>query len=112
MMEYYRNTLGKSDYKNYDINDWMRFLAAEQKSICRDQAYLFFQHPATDLLNVGLQTVYCISDNSVAFVPTLGYSISDNVEIYAYLNFNLGKEGTVYGKNMGNGGLVRLRAYF
>jgi hypothetical protein len=112
MMEYYRNTLGKSDYQDYDINDWMRFLAAEQKSICRDQAYVFVQHPATDLLSVGLQTVYCISDKSLAFVPTLGYSISDNVEIYAYLNFNIGKEGTVYGKNMGNGGLLRLRAYF
>lgn len=112
MMEYYRNTLGKSDSEDYDINDWMRFLAAEQKSICRDQAYVFVQHPATDLLNVGLQTVYCISDSSLAFVPTLGYSISDNVDIYAYLNFNLGKEGTVYGKNMGNGGLLRLRAYF
>ncbi len=112
MMEYYRNTLGKSAYKDYDINDWMRFLAAEQKSICRDQAYVFVQHPATDLLNVGLQTIYCISDNSLAFVPTLGYSISDNVEIYAYLSFNLGKEGTVYGKNMGKGGLLRLRAYF
>jgi hypothetical protein len=64
------------------------------------------------LLDVGLQTVYCFSDNSLAFVPTLGYSLSDNVVIYAYLNFNLGKEGTVYGKNMGNGGLLRLRAYF
>jgi hypothetical protein len=112
MMEFYRNTLGKSDYKDYDVNDWMRFLAAEQKSICRYQAYVFVQHPATDLLSIGLQTVYCISDNSMAFVPTLGYSISDNVEIYAYLNLNLGKEGTVYGKNMGNGGLLRLRAYF
>jgi hypothetical protein len=112
ILEYYRNTWGKSDFEEYDINDWMRFLAAEKKSICQDQAYVYVQHPATDLLNVGLQTVYCISDNSLAFVPTLGYSISDNVEIYAYLNFNLGKEGTVYGKTMGNGGLLRLRAYF
>lgn len=112
MMEYYRNTLGKSDYEDYDINDWMRFLAAEQKAICRDQAYIFAQHPATDLLNVGLQTIYCFSDNSIAFVPTLIYSLSDNVDVYAYLNFNLGKEGTVYGKSMGNGGLIRIRAYF
>jgi hypothetical protein len=112
MMEYYRNTLGKSDYEDYDINDWMRFLAAEQKAICRDQAYIFAQHPATDLLNVGFQTIYCFSDNSIALVPTLIYSLSDNVDVYAYLNFNLGKEGTVYGKNMGNGGLIRIRAYF
>jgi hypothetical protein len=112
MMEYYRNTFGKSDFSEYDINDWMRFLAAEQKAICRDQAYVFVQHPATDLITIGLQSVYCISDNSVAFVPTLMYSLSDNVEVYAYLNFNLGKEGTVYSKNMGNGGLLRLRAYF
>jgi len=112
MFEYYRNTLGKSDYEEYDLNDWMRYFAAEQKAIARDQIYLFAQHPVTDLLYLGLQTLYSISDNSVALVPTLAYSLSDNVEIFAYLNFNLGKEGTAYARKLGDGGLIRLRVYF
>jgi len=112
MIEYYRNTLGKTDYTQYSLNDWMRSLAMEQKSITRDQVYAFIQHPATDLLNVGVSTIYSLSDKSMALVPTLNYSFSDNVEIFAYLNLNFGSEGKVFSKKMGNGGLVRVRVYF
>jgi hypothetical protein len=112
MIEYYRNTLGKSDYKQYNLNDWMRMIALEQKSVCRDQIYALIQHPATDLLSVGISTIYSISDHSFALVPTLNYSFSDNVEIFAYLNFNIGREGKVFAHNMGNGGLIRVRVYF
>jgi len=112
MVEYYRNTLGKTNYEDYILNDWMRLVTMEQKAICQDQVYVFFQHPATDLMNIGLSSVYCISDNSFALVPTLSYSLSDNVEVFAYLNFNFGQEGTAYAKNMGNGGLIRARVYF
>ena len=112
MVEYYRNTLGKTDYGQYNLNDWMRMIALEQKAISRDQIYVFIQHPATDLLSVGISTIYSISDNSFALVPTLNYSLSDNVEVFAYLNINFGKEGKVFGKNMGNGGIIRARVYF
>lgn len=112
MIEYYRNTLGKTDYTQYNLNDWMRLLATEQKAISRDQIYLFIQHPATDLLNIGLSTIYGLSDNSFALVPTLNYSLSDNVEIFAYLNLNFGSEGKVFSRKMGNGGLIRVRVYF
>ena len=112
MVEYYRNTLGKTDYEQYNLNDWMRLIKMEQKAISRDQVYVFVQHPATDLLNAGLSTIYSISDNSFALVPTLSYSFSDNVDIFAYLNLNFGKEGRVFSKNMGNGGLIRVRVYF
>lgn len=112
MVEYYRNTLGKTGYAEYDLNDWMRLFANEQKTISRDQIYGFIRHPATDLLSLKLSSIYSISDNSLAFVPTLNYSLSENVEVMAYLNFNLGKEGTAYSKLSGNGGLLRARVYF
>ena len=112
MIEYYRNTLGKTDYEQYNLNDWMRMIALEQKAISRDQIYVFIQHPAADLLSVGISTIYSISDNSFALVPTLSYSLSDNVEVFAYLNINFGKEGKVFAKNMGNGGVIRARVYF
>jgi hypothetical protein len=112
MIEYYRNTLGKTDFRQYTLNDWMRLFTAEQKAISRDQVYLFVQHPVTDLVNLGLQSVYSISDNSLALVPTLNYSLSENIDILAYLNFNLGAEGKVFAKSMGNGGMIRARIYF
>ena len=112
MVEYYRNTSGKTDYEQYNLNDWMRLITMEQKAISRDQVYTFIQHPATDLLTIGISTIYSLSDNSFALVPTLNYSLSDDVEIFAYLNFNFGREGKVFSKNMGNGGLIRVRVYF
>jgi subtilase family serine protease len=61
---------------------------------------------------VGMSTIFSISDQSMALVPTLMYSFSQNVDIYAYLNWNIGKEGTFFAKTMGNGGFVRVRIYF
>jgi hypothetical protein len=112
MVEYYRNTLGKTDHEDYTLNDWMRVFAAEQKTISRDQVYLFIQHPVTDLITMGLQSIYSISDGSMALVPVLNYSFSENIDIMAYLNLNIGKEGTVFSKDMGNGGMLRARIYF
>ncbi|MCK4337436.1 MAG: hypothetical protein KAX11_05800 [Candidatus Aminicenantes bacterium] len=112
MVEFYRNTLGKTDYLTYDLNDWMRMFTQEQKAISRDQIYVFIQHPVTDLMNLGISTIYSISDSSFALVPTLNYSLSDNTEIMAYFNINFGGEGKVFDKNAGSGGLIRLRVYF
>ena len=112
LAEYYRNSLGKTDRLDYDLNDWMRFMVSEQKAIARDQIYALVQHPVTDLMNLGLSTIFCITDGSFVLVPTFEYSLSDNVDIFAYLNLNFGKEGTNYDKSLGRGGMVRARIYF
>ncbi|MFC1557064.1 hypothetical protein ACFL6I_06250 [candidate division KSB1 bacterium] len=112
MTEYYRNTLGKTDYRCYEFNDWMRQFTAEQKAISRDQVYMFLQHPVTDFLSLGSSGILSVSDKSFVIIPTLNYSFSDNMDIMAYLNYNFGKEGTAFSKATGNGGLLRARVYF
>jgi len=112
MLEYYRNMLGKTDYKQYDLNDWMRQFTSEQKAISRDQLYILAQHPVTDFLTLGSSVIYSISDQSVAVVPTLSYSFFENMDIMAYLNTNIGQEGKAYSKDSGNGGIIRARVYF
>jgi hypothetical protein len=112
MIEYYCNTLGKKDYQDYSLNDWMRLMASEQKAISREQLYILIQHPIADLIDFGLSSIYSISDGSVALVPTLTWSLFENVDVFAYLNYNIGKEGTAYSRLSGNGGLVRARVYF
>jgi hypothetical protein len=112
MMEFYRNTLGKTNYKQFTLNDWMRLLATEQKAISRDQMYFFIQHPVSDFISLGMSSIYSISDGSFALVPVLNYSLSDNVDVMSYLNINLGQKGKTFSKNMGNGGLFRVRIYF
>jgi len=112
MGEYYRNTLGKTDYKKYDFNDWMQFISQEKKAISQDQVYASISYPATDLINIGCSAIVSINDGSVVVVPTIAYNIFQDVDLSAYLNFYLGKEGKTFGKNLGNGGMVRLRIYF
>jgi len=112
MIEYYRNTLGKTDYEKYTLTDWMCLFAAEQKAVSRDHVYVFIQHPVTDFLSLGLQTIHSLSDRSFALVPTLNYSLSENVDVMAYVNVNVGKKGQLFSKIIGDGGLLRARVYF
>ncbi len=112
MCEYYRNTMAKSDYKRYNLNDWMQFLMAESKAMSRDQLYCFIQHPATDLINIASSAVFSLSDNSFGIIPIVAYNIFENVDVNLFLNFYFGKEGTAYAKNLGNGGMIRAKVYF
>jgi hypothetical protein len=112
MLEFYRNTLAKDEHQQYDLNDWMRYFATEQKAIARDQVYLLMQHPVTDFITLGASTIYAISDNSLAVVPTMYYSFAENMEVFAYINFNMGQDGTAYSEQQGNGLLLRARIYF
>ena len=112
MAEYYRNTLGKTDYRDYDLNDWMRLMASEQKAIAQDQLYAMVQHPLTDLISLSASSVINISDGSFVVIPSFFFNLADNVDIMAYLNINVGKEGTNFAKNLGSGGMLRARVYF
>lgn len=112
MFEYFHNGLGKTDYQQYVLNDWLQMMIAEKRSISRDQIYGLIQHPVTDLINFGLSSIYCISDRSAALIPTLTYNVFENVELFAYLNFYAGKSGQSFSKDFGNGGILRARVYF
>ncbi len=112
MVEFYRSSQGKIDYLEYDLNDWMRMLTSEQKTIARDQIYLLVQHPVSDLSTLGVSSIYCISDKSLILLPTFQYNPAKNMEITAYLSFNFGREGKVFVTDMGNGVLIRARVYF
>ncbi len=112
MLEYYQSMLGKSNFHNYTINEWMRQYAQEQKTIAREQVYFLIQHPITDFVQCGLTGIHCLSDNSFALVPMLQYSFSQDTEIIMYINANFGQTGTLYARDTGSGGMLRARVYF
>jgi hypothetical protein len=112
MAEYYHNGQGKKDYDRYTLNDWMRYFTLETKTLARDQAYLHSFYPVTDLINAGASIVYAISDNSMLLIPTAEYSITNNLTCTLFGNIYIGSEGKMYSKLLGNGGMIRLRAYF
>jgi len=112
MMEYYRNSLAKNDYQDYTLTDWIRLYTSEQKAISKDQLYMMIQHPITDLIDFGVSQIISLSDASIAFVPTLNYSMAQDVDVLFYFNINIGKSGTAYAHESGNGGLARVKLYF
>ncbi|MFC1557110.1 hypothetical protein ACFL4Q_00715 [candidate division KSB1 bacterium] len=112
LSEYYRNDQGKSDYRTFDLTDWMRSFTAETKSIARDQWYLFSSFPATDLLTAGASVIGSLNDRSFAFVPTVIYNLDNNLDVTLFFNIYAGSKGKTYSSQLGNGGLLRARYYF
>ncbi|MBN1779709.1 hypothetical protein JW948_01160 [bacterium] len=111
LAEYYRNSAAETDPGSYTLNDWMRYLAAEQKTLNRDQVTLLVQVPVTDLTQAGLN-LFAAGDGSVAVLPMLNASPFENMELLAYVNLYFGRSTAMFNKNLGNGGLVRARIYF
>jgi hypothetical protein len=112
MCELYHNSSGKSDHNEYNLNDWMRFLLGEARTISRDQIYLLGNHPLTDLMGIGCSAIVSLSDGSVALVPMLSYDVFEDVELTAFGNLYLGEEGKMFSSRLGNGLLIRARVYF
>jgi hypothetical protein len=112
LIEYHRNERGKSNYEEYNINDWLRFYLGESKTIAQDQMYGMVSYSLTDLINLQLMSIVSISDGSAAFVPVISYNIFENVDINIMGNIYAGSEGKAYSSKLGNGMIVRGRVYF
>jgi len=90
----------------------MRFFVGETKTISQDQVYGFIQYPVADLIMIGGSTVFSISDQSIALVPMVYYSIFENVDLTLMLNLYVGEEGKIFSSSLGNGGFIRAQVYF
>lgn len=112
MAEYFRNELGRSDHEQYDLIDWLRFFLAESRTISRDNLYLYIDYPLTDLIHVSNSFITSLSDQSIALVPSLSYSMYQNVEMNMFLTFNIGDNDKAFSSEQGSGGILRLRVYF
>jgi len=112
MAEYYYNECGKKSDKDYTISLWGDYFFGYTKTLARDQLYFYTFYPITDLIDIGSSVVYAISDQSAAITPTIKYSLADDVELTAIGSMTTGKYATMYSKQFGYSGLVRIRAYF
>ena len=112
LCEYYRNSQGESCKDDYNLNSVMRWLTAETRSLSQDQIFLYLNHPATDLLQVGGSVIACLNDASVVAVPTVIYSMFENLDLTLFGNIYVGEEGSNYSSELGSGGILRIRVYF
>ncbi len=108
--EYYKNELGKTDYKKYSFFDWTRFFT-EGENLGQDYIYLGESYPIGDFLNWSNFLMLNLNDKSGVFFPWFDLSINDNTEfiIVAYLPF--GKKNTEFGE-FGKGAFARIKVYF
>ncbi len=112
LAEGYYNSEAPESSDEYTLTHWIRYLTGESKTLGQAQAYIYSHYPLTDLITIGGSVIGCVSDESAAVVPQVNYSLFQNVELTAFGNLFLGDEGTMYSKDMGNGGMLRLRVYF
>jgi hypothetical protein len=112
MAEYYHNSYGRSHAADYTFNDWMQYILAERRTIICDQMFLYARHPLTDLIDVSSSILLGLSDRSWAFIPSIVYNLFQNIDLILIGNIYMGDEGSLFARNLGNGGLLRLRAYF
>lgn len=112
MIEYHRNSLGKATHDEYYLNDWMRYFVGETKTLAQDQMYGLIQYPLTDLMLIGSSAIYSISDGSFAIIPSIYYSIFENVDLTLMFNIYVGEEDKLFHSSLGNGGYLRAQVYF
>lgn len=110
--ELYRNEQGESDYRRFDLSDWVRYFSSETKVVCRDQWYAYISYPATDLLTIGGSIITSLNDGSAVLVPAMMYNFDNNMDITFFGNLYAGKEGKTFSPKLGSGALLRARYYF
>jgi hypothetical protein len=112
MAEYHRNTQARADRQSYDLNDWLRSMFGETRTLARDQAYGLARYQLTDLVGVGLMGIASVNDGSFVLVPMVDWNLFENVDLTLMANVPFGDEGKAYGSTLGSGGFLRCRVWF
>ncbi len=112
MAEYFHSGMGRTNRHAYRLNDWMRYLAGEQKALARDQLYAMALFPAGDVMKIGFSSIYVLSDNSAAVIPMLAWSVAENAELTVYGNVYFGAKEAAFHSGLGSGCMIRGRFYF
>jgi hypothetical protein len=112
MGEYLYSGLGKSDPNQYNLNDWVRYYLAESRALSRDNLYIYGDYPVNDLIHVANSFIISLSDRSVSLIPSLQYSLYQNIDLTVFFNVNTGGKKTAYSTAQGYSGICRLKVYF
>ena len=112
LVEYFHSAQGYSDNSDYDLDGWISFLSGEVSSLSADNMYLYCSYPWNDLTILGMAVAASISDGSMVFIPTVEYSLLNDIYLEIFGAVNTGDEGTLFSRELGNGVLVKLTWYF
>ncbi len=111
MTEYYYSGLGKKNYRNYTIEDWIRLLGTAGENLGQKYLSLGQRYPILELLDWSNFFLINLDDESGMLYPWFDYSYNDNtiLTIVGYIPF--GKRESEFGE-FGAGGFARIKVYF
>jgi len=112
MLEYYHGSQAAGDTDTLTLNDWLRYFNDEVLAVSSDQLYLFSEYPVSDNFKIGLAALLSLNDQSSAFVPSMRYTMLENLMLSIIGQVHTGKDGSAFGSQLGNGALCRLRYFF
>lgn len=111
--EFYYSDRFIQGWKNtrYSFYEWLYLMTGDIKNMAHRYGFLYVEHPATDLINVGFSAIGNFDDNSVMFNPQMTWYPFQDVEITAIASLGIGAGDTEYGA-FDPSGFVRARMSF
>lgn len=110
--EYYFNENGKSDHREYNLNDWMGYLGPYAEGLGRHYLFYGATAPLGTYWNASTFLLWNMTDGSYMIYPRLEYSLGNNAELISQLFLPRGgSNSTEFGAG-GAGGMLRIRIYF
>lgn len=120
-IEFYYNGNGEGEPEKYNLQDPLILFKG------RYYALLNSSYELTPLFKLSLAAIANLQDESQFISPRFTYSISENSEVFAFINFALGRSPTLYGNgtqglesgtirseygSVSHGGGIFLRLFF
>lgn len=112
MIEYYRNTLLPSSSSRLSPDDWFSYLSGEYKTLLRDQIFTMLVISPFPSSVLSLSQIFDFHGRSMAFFPSLEYTIHDDLILTLIGQWLTGTGTDVFHQRFGKGGILRLRFYF
>ena len=110
--EYYFNENGKSNYREYNINDWMNYLGPYAEGLGKHYMFYGINSPVGTYWTFSTFVLWNVSDGSYMLYPRLEYAIGNNTELISQLFLPTGRSYTTEFGSGGIGGMIRIRIYF
>ncbi len=107
--EFYYNS--ENDKKLFSF-EWINYFSGAIKSPMKMLDFSYIDYPLTDLISLGISSLYSMDDNSFSIIPHFIWNIFENTELTFRFVFNSGKKRSFLSSSMGEALFCRLKYYF
>jgi len=106
VVEYYRYGLAKTDYREYDINDFFGYFYGQKKAVSRDIAFGKISYRVNEHFIPQPCITHSINDGSFKFSPNCAFPVNKNLQINLVAALPSTKQAKAYNFYCGTGFMV------